>query len=160
MTTLRGTTGIPSLLAGVADTPANLAHAVVGASDESLDTARQGEWSARTVIAHMRDDEFMVMRLRLTRMLVEDEPNLAPFDEKAWAASRYTGRDAIDELLADFKVQREASVSILRRLQPDEWLRTGHQPEIGTFDIHYWLQHWIDHDQTHVAQVRHALSTA
>lgn len=160
MTTLRGTAGLASLLADIAATPNNLAGALAGASDESLDAAREGEWSARTVVAHLRDDEFMVMRLRLARMLVEDAPALAPFDEKAWAASRYTGRDAIGELLADFKVQREASVSILRRLQPDDLLRTGRQPEIGTFDIHYWLQHWVEHDHTHLAQVRDALSAA
>jgi hypothetical protein len=157
MSTLRGTADIRSLLDDFAATPAILAQIATGVGDDDLDAARQGEWSARTVIAHLRDDEFMVMRLRLERMLVENEPDLAPFDEKAWAASRFTGRDALDELLTDFRLHREASLSILRRLDPNEWLRTGRQPEYGAFDIHWWLQHWAEHDDTHLAQVRDAL---
>jgi hypothetical protein len=158
MSTLRGTADIRSLLDDFAATPAILAQIATGVGDDDLDAAREGEWSARTVIAHLRDDEFMVMRLRLERMLVENEPDLAPFDEKAWAASRFTGRDGLDELLTDVRLHREASLSILRRLEPDDWLRTGRQPEHGAFDIHWWLQHWTEHDNIHLDQIRDALT--
>jgi len=157
MSTLHGITHISSLLDQLATSPQRLADLVTGSADEYLDRASPGEWSARTVIAHLRDDEFMVMRLRLERMLVENEPDLAPFDEKVWAATRYTGRDSLDELLADFRLHREASLSILRRLGPGDWLRTGRQPEYGAFDVHWWLQHWTEHDNTHLAQIRDAL---
>lgn len=160
MSTLHGIADIPSLLAEFAAAPERLAEVVSDASDHRLDADAEGEWSARTILAHLRDDEFMVMRLRLERMIVEDEPDLAPFDEKAWAASRHKGRDTRDVLLDDFRVQREASSAILNTLQPHQWLRTGLQPEYGAFDIHWWLQHWLEHDQTHLDQVRDALSTA
>lgn len=159
MSTLHGIAHIPSLLDELAATPQRLADLVTGTADEYLDRASHGEWSARTVIAHLRDDEFMVMRLRLERMLVENEPDLAPFDEKVWAATRYTGRDSLDELLADLRLHREASLSILRRLEPAHWIRTGRQPEYGAFDIHWWLQHWTKHDNVHLAQIRDALGT-
>lgn len=157
MSTLHGIVDIPTLLEQLTATPVQLADLVAGANDERLDGAPPGEWSARTIIAHLRDDEFMVMRLRLERILVENQPDLAPSDEKAWAASRFTGRDAPDELLADFRLHREASLSILRRLDQDDWLRTGLQPEYGAFDIHWWLQHWTEHDDTHLTQIRDAL---
>ena len=160
MSTLHGMADIRSLIADVAATPSNLADLVRDTTDQRLDNAATGEWPARTVLAHLRDDEFMVNRLRLERMLVEDEPDLAPFDEKAWAESRYKGRDARDELIDDFRTQREASIAILKRCQPNDWLRIGHQPEYGSFDIHWWLQHWLEHDQTHLAQVRDALSAS
>ncbi len=158
--TSRGSRDIPSLLEGLAATPDRLQAAVRAADDNALDAAPDGDWSARTVLAHLRDDEFMVMRLRLERMTVEDHPTLTPFDEKAWAASRWQGRDTVDELLADFRLQREATMMILRCLEGDDWLRTGLQPEYGAFDVHWWVEHWLGHDETHIAQISAALAKA
>ncbi len=158
--TSRGTQEISSLLEGLAATPDRLQAAARDADDGALDAASPGEWSARTVLAHLRDDEFMVMRSRLVRMTVEDHPTLAPFDEKAWATSRWKGRDALAELLAGFRLQREASMMVLRRLEGDDWKRTGLQPELGAFDVHWWVEHWLEHDETHVAQISSALAKA
>ena len=158
--TSRGTQEIPSLLEGLAATPDRLEALVRNAGDDALDIAQEGEWSARTVMAHLRDDEFMVGRLRLERITVEDHPTLAPFDEKAWAASRWRGGDTVDELLADFRLQREASMMVLRRLEGDDWLRKGLQPEYGAFDVHWWVENWLEHDETHIAQITAALAGA
>ncbi len=158
--TSRGTQEISSLLEGLAATPDRLQAAVRDADDGALDAAPDGDWSARTVLAHLRDDEFMVMRLRLERMIVEDHPTLTPFDEKAWAASRWRGRDTVDDLLADFRLQREVTMMILRRLEEDDWRRTGLQPEYGAFDVHWWAEHWLEHDETHIAQIGSALGQA
>ncbi len=158
--TSRGTQEIPSLLQGLAATPDRLEALVRGADDNALDAAPEDEWSARTVLAHLRDDEFMVMRLRLERMTVEDHPTLAPFDEKAWAASRWRGRDTVDELLADFRLQREVTMMILRRLEADDWRRMGLQPEFGAFDVHWWVENALEHDETHIAQISSALAKA
>jgi len=160
MPTLSGSRSITDLLTEFAAIPDRLDEAAAPATDAQLDSAPEGEWTARTVLAHLRDDEFMVGRLRLERMLVEREPDLAPFDEKAWAASRYTGRDSREKLLADFRLQRQASIAILNTLGPDDWRRIGLQPEYGSFDIHWWLEHWLGHDNTHLAQIRSAISEA
>lgn len=158
--TSRGTQEISSLLEGLAATPDRLQAAVRDADDGALDAAPDGDWSARTVLAHLRDDEFMVMRLRLERMIVEDHPTLTPFDEKAWAASRWRGRDTVDDLLADFRLQRDVTMMSLRRLEDDDWRRTGLQPEYGAFDVHWWVEHWLEHDETHLAQIGSALGQA
>ena len=160
MTTSRGSRDIPSLIEGLAATPDRLEAATRGADDGALDAAPDGEWSARTVLAHLRDDEFMVTRLRLARMTVEEHPTLAPFDEGAWASSRWSDRDGLQELLSDFRLQREASMMVLRRLEASDWLRTGLQPELGAFDVHWWVEHWLEHDETHVAQITAALAKA
>src|SRR5689334_18971188 len=68
------------------------------------------EWSIREILAHLVDDEIYVMRLRLERIVKEDQPHLAPHDEKRWYATRNTTRDALGELLDDFRVQRAASL--------------------------------------------------
>lgn len=160
MTTLRGSRDKPSLLRGIAATPDRVEALARDIDDATLDAAPVSEWSARTVLAHLRDDEFMVMRLRLLRMLVEENPTLTPFDEKGWAASRWKGRDALPELLADFRSQRQATMMILCRLDGDDWRRRGLQPEYGAFDVHWWVEHWLEHDETHIRQMDSALANA
>ncbi len=53
-------------------TPRILAELVAASGDAAFDQAWPGEWSPRTVLAHLRDDEFLVTRLRLERMLAEE----------------------------------------------------------------------------------------
>ena len=145
------------LIARLADTPRKLAHLVAEATDEQLDRAAPGEWSARTIMAHLRDDEFMVMRLRLERMLAEHEPLLTNFDEKAWAESRNRTRDRKETLLGDFALQRQASLNILQSVDSADWDRGGTHPELGHYTIGSWVEHWVEHDATHIAQVEAAL---
>ncbi|MCK9486385.1 MAG: DinB family protein [Dehalococcoidia bacterium] len=155
---LRGHRDRAALIAGLAASPGRLAAAVRGATDADLDREpAPGEWPARTVLAHLRDDEFMAMRLRIERMLVEDEPALAPFDEQQWAASRWHGGDSTRDLLEGFRIQRAATCAILRRLSDEDWRRLGSQPEIGTFDVHWWVGHTLEHDEVHLAQLARAL---
>ncbi len=145
------------LIATLEATPRILAELVAAGGDAAFDKAWPGEWAPRTVLAHLRDDEFLVMRLRLERLLSEQTPMLMPFNETEWERTRYTGRDALDELLADFAEQRAASLHILRRLTPEQWQRPGYQPEIGELTITTWTEHWVEHDQTHINQIRASL---
>ena len=145
------------LIATLEATPRLLAELVATGGDAAFDKAWPGEWSPRTVLAHLRDDEFMVTRLRVVRMLVEQTPMLMPFNETEWERTRYTGRDSLDELLTDFAEQRAASLQILRRLTPEQWQRPGYQPEYGELTIATWTEHWVEHDQTHINQIRAGL---
>ncbi|MDA0270680.1 MAG: DinB family protein [Chloroflexi bacterium] len=142
-----------ALTAALEATPDRLARLVEGIEAAALDAAPPGEWSTRTVMAHLRDDEFMVMRLRLERMVAEQSPVLTPFDEQAWAASRWLDRDERAQLLEDFRLQRDAATAILRRMPPGHWQRLGSQPEIGTFDLQWWVEHWVEHDVNHLEQI-------
>lgn len=145
------------LIATLEATPRILAELITASDEAAFDKAWPGEWPPRTVLAHFRDDEFLVMRLRLERMLSEQTPMLMPFNETEWERNRYTDRDALDELLADFTEQRAASVAILRRLTHQQWQRPGYQPEIGELTIATWTEHWVEHDQTHINQIRASL---
>jgi hypothetical protein len=151
-------TDTDAMIDELAATADRLRELTRGAAGSTLDAQAPGEWSARTVLAHLRDDEFLVMRLRLERILVEDQPSLAPFDEQAWEAHRWRGRDGLVELLDDFDLQRAASIAILRRVEGDIWQRSGLQPEYGTLTVRTWLDHWLGHDKMHLAQIARSLS--
>ena len=136
-----------------------LAELTATLDDTALDfrTAPE-EWSIREILAHLVDDEIYVMRLRVERIVKEEKPDLTPHDEKQWYASRNTTRDALDELLADFRLQREASLAMLHMLREQDWARTGIQPEYGTFTAEEWLDHWAEHDTVHLNQIRQNLA--
>lgn len=141
----------------LAATPTALAHLVADVSDTRLDASAAGEWPVRTVLAHLRDDEFLVMRMRLERMLSERHPVFPDFDEKAWADSRNRGRDRKQQLLGDFALQRQASLNIIESLAPADWVRTGRHEALGEFTVASWVEHWVQHDAAHIAQVEAAL---
>lgn len=145
------------LIARLAATPKAVAHLVAEATEERLDAAPPGEWSARTILAHLRDDEVLVMRLRLERMLSEDGPEFPDFDEKAWARTRNRERDRKEQIAGDFALQRQASLGILQSLRPADWERPGRHEAYGEFTVASWVDHWVRHDAAHIAQLEAAL---
>jgi hypothetical protein len=110
-------------------------------------------WSAREILAHLVDDEMYVMRTRVERVIKEDHPHLAPHDEKKWYPSRNTTRDSLSELLADFELQRRASLGMMHMLRDSDWAREGYQPEYGHLSAEGWLARWVDHDTVHLRQI-------
>ena len=141
------------LLKELAATPRTLAHLVVEASEEALNRAPAGEWPVRTILAHLRDDEYMVMRMRLARMLSEDKPLFTDFDEKSWAVNRNRARDRKEELLGDFALQRQATLNMLANLRPGDELRAGRHEAYGEYTVGSWIEHWVEHDRVHIAQI-------
>ena len=94
------------LIAALEQTEPTLIRLTSSLSNAGLDfCAAPGEWSSREILAHLVDDEMYVMRTRLERIIKEDQPSLAPHDEKHWYATRNKTRDTLDELLNDFAVE-------------------------------------------------------
>ena len=142
-----------ALIDQLATTPKSLAHLVAEASDARLDAANGDSWSARTVLAHFRDEEYLCMRVAVERILAETNPNLHFVEGGEWAPTRNTSRDRKELLLADFALQRQASISILRGLRPEDWARMGHTESGDQFTIRRFLEAWIRHDAEHVSQL-------
>ncbi len=143
------------------ETSAKLRELTASSSEQDLDfRPSAGDWSTREVLAHLVDDEMFVMRNRLERIASEDNPHLQPHDEQHWYATRNTSRDELSMLLDDFATQRAASVNIMVFLREEDWQRVGFQPEIGSFSAERWLDHWIEHDQVHLAQIAANLAAA
>lgn len=146
------------LIVALEQTGPALQRLTAGVADEALDFhSGPDEWSVREILAHLVDDEMYVMRLRLERIIKEDQPHLVPHDEQQWYASRNTSRDRLDELLADFSLQRAASLNIIKMQRESDWARLGTQPEYGTFTAESWLGSWVEHDAVHLRQIASAL---
>lgn len=146
------------LITTLSQTHPTLVHFTAALPDAALDYRPDVDaWTIREILAHLVDDEMYVMRTRIERILKEEQPALAPHDEKKWYASRNKMRDALNELLADFQTQRAASLGIMAMLRESDWARQGYQPEYGTFTAEEWLKHWAGHDITHIRQIESLL---
>ena len=144
-------------LAQLASTPSKLAHLTVEATDANLDAAPEGEWSARTVLAHFRDAEALEFRMGLERLLVETDPALFFLPPDQWERDRNRDRDEKGVLLGDFALQRQASLNLIDAMRPADWERTAPGPRGDSITIAQFVQIWAGHDAAHLSQVEELL---
>ena len=145
------------LIDQLAAMPKRLAHLVVEVADEALDEAAPDAWSARTILAHFRDDEYLCMRVALERMLAEENPLLHFLDGATWEPGRNRTRDRREVITSDFALQRQASIGILNGLRPEDWSRTGRTEDGRTFTVEQFVAAWAGHDAEHQAQLERVL---
>lgn len=131
---------------------AAVAAAVEAAGPDRLDTAAAGGWTAREVVHHLADSE-MTAAIRLRRLLAEDAPVIAGYDEEAFAtALRYAERP-IEAALNAVKAARETSAELLGLLTEDGWARAGTHTESGRYGVEDWLRIYAAHAHDHAAQI-------
>jgi hypothetical protein len=135
---------------------AEVEDALSGITDEELDwpSADPDEWTARQVAHHLADSESMAY-IRLRRLIAEDFPSIAGYDEPEWARRLHYERP-IASAVAVLAAVRAASLELLERLTPDEWTRRGIHGESGAYGVEEWLRIYAEHPHEHAAQIRAA----
>jgi hypothetical protein len=134
---------------------AAVAEALDGADDEDLDRrGPSGEWSAREIAHHLADSESMAY-VRLRRLIAEDEPVIAGYDEPEWARRLHYERP-IETSLEVLQAVRGASQQLLMTLTPEEWERRGTHSESGEYSVDDWLGIYSEHSHEHADQIRRA----
>lgn len=145
-----------ALIARYEEGPRVVEAALLGITETELDTRPgPGDWSPREIVQHLADSE-MTSALRLRRLLVEDEPELAGYDEEAYArVLRYADRP-IGPALNALRAARATSAQLLARLAPADWLRQGTHTESGLYSVETWLELYATHAHDHAAQILRA----
>lgn len=135
---------------------ADVEAALAGITDEELDRppAEADSWTARQVAHHLADSEAMAY-IRLRRLLAEDEPLIAGYDEPEWARRLHYDRP-IASSIAVLGAVRAASLELLGRLDEPDWRRSGTHSDSGTYGVETWLRIYADHAHDHADQIRAA----
>jgi hypothetical protein len=129
--------------------------ALAGVTEAELDRRPpSGEWTAREITHHLADSEATAYT-RLRRLIAEDDPVIAGYDEPEWARRLHYDRP-IEPSLAVLRAVRSASLGLLQRLTPDEWQRTGTHSEAGPYSVDDWLSIYANHSHEHADQIRRA----
>ena len=137
--------------AGYAEVEAALADITEAELDHS---PPNGGWTAREVAHHLADSEATAY-VRLRRLIAEDGPLIQGYDEPEYARRLHYDRP-IASSLAVLRGVREASLSLLESLTPEEWERSGTHEESGAYSVDRWLQIYANHSHEHAGQIRDA----
>ncbi len=131
-----------------------VAQALEGIADGELDARAADGWTAREVVHHLADSE-TTSYVRLRRLLAEEEPLIAGYDEAEFARRLHYDRP-IAASLEVFRAVRRASAELLERLTDAEWARAGTHSESGRYDVEEWLRIYAAHAHDHADQIRRA----
>jgi hypothetical protein len=138
-------------------TPVVLRALVDGVEDGRLRwRPAPGEWAIIEVVGHLADTEERALG-RVRRMLAEDDPALAPFDQEALAEERhYLELDLAGEL-ARLEELRRQHLAVLQGLDAAGWERTGRHGEHGTMSVELYETHVAAEEVDHLAQIARLL---
>lgn len=117
-----------------------------------LDANTDGGWTARQVVHHLADAE-MTSGIRLRRLLAEDDPVIAGYDEESWAKVLRYDRP-VDAALRAVEAARATTAELLDDLTDAEWARQGTHTESGPYGVETWLAIYAAHAEDHAAQIR------
>ena len=136
-----------------AATPNKLGRLVGRASAAKLrKKPAPGKWSAAEIITHLADCE-IVTAWRIRQILAAPGTPIQAFDQDSWAAAlHYDKRDA-RKSLALFRAAREANLSLLKSLTPEQWNQHGMHAERGAETIEHLVGMMAGHDLNHLGQV-------
>lgn len=110
------------------------------------------EWSVLEVVGHLIATDDGAFRGRI-KAIVAREPEIAGFDPWAAINERDHASMSLESLLAELAVERAASVSFLRSLDPAVLTSTGSYPGFGEFVAGDFVLEWPFHDQEHLRQI-------
>jgi hypothetical protein len=131
-----------------------VATSLAGATADELERVPEGGWSARMVVHHLADSEATAY-VRLRRLLAEDQPQIAGYDEELFARRLHYDRP-LEPSLAVLRTVREASLQLLEAITPDQWERAGRHSESGPYSVDDWLRIYARHPHEHADQIRRA----
>lgn len=114
---------------------------------------REGEWSAQETLTHLRDVVVHVHGLRIRRLLYEESPLFADFDEEGYRRARLERGEATGDLLATIVAEHDQLARLLQTLPDAEWSRQGRHPSLGAMSIEFLARRVGEHAEEHAAQI-------
>lgn len=145
----------------VAGAPRLLFEVCSGAAPERLSRpVAPGKWSPLQIIQHLVGCDREALLPRIEKMLNEEHPFLARFDQDLWMKQYgdVHNRKAVS-LLDEFARLREKSMVLLFDLELSGWHRTGQHEERGSITIFDLVTHFARHDAHHRRQIAEFLSS-
>jgi hypothetical protein len=138
----------------IAAVPPALRAAVSGLSEEQLDTPyRDGGWTIRQVVHHLPDSHLNAY-VRFKLAMTEEQPEIRPYDETAWAETEEARAGELTMSLDLLDHLHRRWVAFMRTLQPDDWSRGLRHPEFDrVLDLDFMLQLYAWHGAHHVAHI-------
>lgn len=114
---------------------------------------RAGEWSALETLTHLRDVVVHVYGLRIRRLLYEDAPIFADFDEEGYRRASLARGESVRHLLDTVIAEHAQLARLLETLPDPDWAREGRHPTFGIMSIEFLARRVGEHAEEHAAQM-------
>jgi hypothetical protein len=118
---------------------------------------RAGEWSALETLTHLRDVVVHVYGLRIRRLLYEDAPVFADFDDERYRRASLARGEPAESLLAMIVGEHKQLARLLAALPESDWARGGRHPTLGPVSIEFLARRVGEHAEEHSAQITAAV---
>lgn len=110
------------------------------------------KWSVCEILAHLADAE-IVGGFRMRLILGAPGTAIVAFDQDSWAASGHYAKRDPRKSLEQFRAVREANLSLLKSLAPEQWKHYGMHSERGQESIEHIVRMFAGHDLNHMKQI-------
>lgn len=134
-----------------ADVPA---QAITGLNQtELLAFPVPGTWSIQQIILHLMDSD-LIAADRMKRVAAEERPTLVGYSETAFATRLGYEHLSAKSAAEIFRLNRQLTAEILRRLPDESFQRKGLHTEHGEMTLEQLLTMYTDHLDHHMKFVR------
>jgi hypothetical protein len=126
--------------------------------EEDLDSAPEGEWSARMVVHHLAHADAYCLT-RIIQVFSEPGTDIRSFSEEALAGSAVLAyRSApIAPSLALFAATRGETLRLLMNATDEDLARTCNHSEYGPITLEKMVKLFTDHPRGHIQQILDAV---
>lgn len=127
-----------------------LRQAVIGLTRDDLHAFPvPGTWSIQQIVVHLADSD-LVSGDRIKRLIAEDNPTLLAYDENKWVKNLHYDFQSAADAVALLALNRKVIASVLRRLGPEAFARTGTHTERGELTLAKLLESTVAHLDHHL----------
>jgi hypothetical protein len=141
------------LLIAYAKGPAALKAALAQLPEGSLEfRPGPGRWTIQEIVFHLAESEVHGY-LRGRTIIAEPGGAVLAFDQDRWVQSLDVADQPLDEGVDLFRLLREMLARQLRSLPEATWAQHVQHSERGRITLEAWLEGYVGHLQTHLAQI-------
>lgn len=110
------------------------------------------KWSVSEILAHLADAE-IVGAFRIRLILGAPGTAIVAYDQNAWVANGHYDKREPRKSIERFRGVREANLSLLKTLTPEQWKHYGMHAERGQETIAHIVRMFAGHDLNHLQQI-------
>jgi hypothetical protein len=140
-------------LAVQAATPKKLSRLIDGVPASALRKRPAADaWSPNEILAHLADAE-IVIAFRMRLILGAPGIPIAAYDQDSWVSSGHYEARSPRKSVEQFRVLRDANLTLLESLTPGQWQHYGMHSERGQETIEHIVRMTAGHDLNHLQQL-------
>lgn len=145
---------ITNWITEIENTPTLVEAAVVGFTDEQLDTPyRPDGWTVRQVVHHLPDSH-MNSYIRFKWTLTEDTPTIKAYDETRWAQLEEAKNAPVEMSINMLKALHARWVVVLKNLTEEDLKKEFTHPETGkNISLQTMVALYAWHGRHHLAHI-------